>query len=48
MKPAAETDTYDRIQRDFSVAFANSVRNNAAYRAIEKETDIEDNRLMFY
>ncbi len=34
--------------RDFSVAFANSVRNNAAYRAIEKETDIEDNRLMFY
>lgn len=48
MKPAAETDSYDRIQRDFSVAFANSVRNNAAYRAIEKEKDIEDNRLMFY
>lgn len=48
MKAATETDSYDRIQRDFSVAFSNSVRNNAAYRAIEKETDIEDNRLMFY
>lgn len=48
LKPAAETDSYDRIRRDFSVAFSNGVRNNAAYRAIEKETKIEDNRLIFY
>jgi hypothetical protein len=48
IKPAVETDSYDRIRRDFSVAFSNGVRNNAAYRAIEKETKIEDNRLIFY
>ncbi|MDY0077862.1 MAG: peptidylprolyl isomerase [Bacteroidales bacterium] len=48
IKPAAETDSYERIRRDFSVAFSNGVRNNAAYRAIEKETKIEDNRLIFY
>lgn len=48
IKPAAETDSYDRVRRDYSVAFSNSVRNNAAYRAIEKETNIKDNRLLFY
>ncbi len=48
LSAAPETDNYDRIRRDYSVAFANSVRNNAAFRALEKESDIEDNRLLFY
>ena len=48
LTPAPETDNYDRIRRDYNVAFSNSVRNNAAFRALEKESDIEDNRLMFY
>ena len=45
---APETDNFDRIRRDYSVAFSNSVRNNAAFRSLEKETTIEDNRLLFY
>ncbi|MGE4541610.1 MAG: peptidylprolyl isomerase [Bacteroidales bacterium] len=48
LSAAPETDNYDRIRRDYSVAFSNSVRNNAAFRALEKESDIEDNRLLFY
>ncbi|MBU2558801.1 MAG: peptidylprolyl isomerase [Bacteroidetes bacterium] len=48
LKKAPETNSYDRVRRDYSVAFANSIRNNAAFRAIEKETTIEDNRLLFY
>ncbi|HOI33491.1 MAG TPA: peptidylprolyl isomerase, partial [Bacteroidales bacterium] len=45
---ADETDNFDRIRRDYSVAFNNSVRNNAAFRSLEKEASIEDNRLLFY
>ncbi|MDD4086351.1 MAG: SurA N-terminal domain-containing protein [Bacteroidales bacterium] len=48
LTPAPEIDNFDRIRRDYSVAFSNSVRNNAAFRALEKESDIEDNRLLFY
>lgn len=46
-KPAEGTN-YDASVREKTSVFTNAVRNNAHYNAIEKVTDIEDNRLLFY
>ncbi len=48
MTKAEDTGNYDNIKRDTRNLFSNSVRNNSAFRALEKLTKIEDNRLMFY
>jgi peptidyl-prolyl cis-trans isomerase D len=46
--PSDETPNFDNIRRDQRNLFSNSVRNNAAMRALEKLSKIEDNRLLFY
>lgn len=48
LTPASEPANYDNIRRDQRNLFSNAVRNNAAMRAVEKLTKIEDNRLLFY
>lgn len=46
-KKSDDGDASDLIHEQL-ISFQNTVRNNAAYRAIEKISKIEDNRLMFY
>ncbi len=48
MNKADEPENFDNIKRDQRNLFSNSVRNNSAFRALEKLTKIEDNRLDFY
>jgi peptidyl-prolyl cis-trans isomerase D len=45
---APDRENYDQVIKEKSTAFANVIRNNGPFRAIEKTADIEDNRLMFY
>ncbi len=48
MNKADQPENFDNIKRDQRNLFSNSVRNNSAFRALEKLTKIEDNRLNFY
>lgn len=48
IEKAAETTQFDAIRSELKMGFESNVRNNAAFRAIEKNAKIEDNRLMFY
>lgn len=45
---APDRENYDQVVKEKSTAFANSIKNNAPFRAIEKVADVEDNRLLFY
>lgn len=45
---AAETDNFSTVIAEQNTSFQNNIRNNAAFRAIEKIADIEDNRMLFY
>ncbi len=45
---ADETDDISAIVNEQRTTFQNSIRGNASYRAIEKISVIEDNRLLFY
>lgn len=48
IEKAAETTQFDALRGELKMSFESNVRNNAAYRAIEKSAKIEDNRLLFY
>lgn len=45
---APETTNFSTIIAEQSTSFQNNIRNNAAFRAIEKIAEIEDNRMLFY
>lgn len=45
---ASERSNYDQIRKELASSFEQLIRNNVAFRAIEKANDIEDNRLMFF
>jgi peptidyl-prolyl cis-trans isomerase D len=45
---AAETEQFDQIKNEARMNFESNIRNNAAFRAIEKTSKIEDNRMLFY
>ncbi len=48
MVTAAERDSYEQIIKEKSTAFGQSVTSNAMLKAIEKISEIVDNRVMFY
>jgi peptidyl-prolyl cis-trans isomerase D len=45
---AAETQFFDQIKNESRMNFESNVRNNAAFRALEKVSKIDDNRMLFY
>jgi peptidyl-prolyl cis-trans isomerase D len=45
---SSERSNYDATRNELSSAFEQQIRNNTAYRAIEKASKIEDNRLLFF
>jgi parvulin-like peptidyl-prolyl isomerase len=45
---AADRDTYDQIAGEKATAISQAVTNNAVVKAIEKATEVVDNRILFY
>jgi len=45
---ASERSNYDQVRNEQTTSFEQLIRNNAAFRAIEKASEIQDNRLMFF
>jgi peptidyl-prolyl cis-trans isomerase D len=45
---SAERSNYDAIRNELTSTFDQQIKNNVAYRAIEKASKIEDNRLIFF
>ncbi|MBK9291670.1 MAG: peptidylprolyl isomerase [Bacteroidetes bacterium] len=45
---AGEPSSLDQIRSEQRMSFESNVRNNGAFRALEKKANIVDNRLLFY